>query len=135
MADEEPTTSGLVRREDLPPELAEQVVAELQAMHPGYTVSFAGDRPFEELPPAIRDEIQRLERALYAGQCLDCGAQMPDFPQPPAELPDDWQPPVGWTWFKDHEGAITAWQCPACDAQETADAADDSSADGSDVGS
>lgn len=114
----------LAKHDDLPPDVAKAITEELQKRHANFTIMFAGDQPLETLPPDVQNVIRQLQqttlRALAEGRCVDCGAQMPNWP-PTAP---DWQPAPGWSWFTDtqNEDKITAWQCPACDALDQDDA-------------
>lgn len=103
-----------INRDDVPPELLEQF--EKMANEAGFKVICAGDIP-GELPPEIQEAMNVLQKrhddSMMNGTCLDCGANMPNYPPDN----DDWEPAEGWTWFTSND-SIIAWQCPDCDAAE-----------------
>lgn len=111
----------LVHRDDMDMDVAEEMVARMQEMFPGFKVVFAGDQPDlpDEVKQAAIDLEAHMKEARESGKCIDCGAQMPNFP-PTGDI-DKWEPPEGWRFFTGPEGRLQAWQCPACDAAEETD--------------
>jgi hypothetical protein len=109
-------------RDDLPPELLQT----LEAAFPGMQVVCAGDMPTNasgELPERMKEMLAAIEashqKSIAYGLCIDCGSEMPGYNIDD----DDWQPAEGWRHFTQGEGdetEIVAWQCPACDAAESA---------------
>ena len=113
---------NLIHRDDLPMELFEKLSQEL----PGIKVVCAGDVPPDQLPQGVLDALEELKfrhtRSLALGRCIDCDAQMPGYPPEGQEVPSDWEPVKGWSWFTESgTDIISCWQCPACDAKEKAD--------------
>jgi hypothetical protein len=108
-----------VHRDDLPMDVAADIVTELQALHPGCNIVFAGDAP-GGVPPELQTKIDLImaatEWALMRGLCFDCGAN----------IPLDWPPtegvrlPEGWAVFRQPNGDPAMLQCPDCDAKEQA---------------
>ncbi len=111
----------LIHRDDLPMETAEEIVTHLQAMYPGMTVQFAGDKPNPELDEKLNRLNEYFDRKLAEGRCLDCDRQMENWPGV-ENMPDDWKPPKGWgTFHQVGSDEMTGWQCPECDAIEEAE--------------
>ena len=116
---------NLIHRDDLPMEAAEEITAKLKELYPGFRVVFSGDEA--ELPPEVvrasEDLQSHMDDSLFTGKCIDCGAQMPNFPGRDAtdsEL-DEWNPAEGWRWFSGPTGEPQAWQCPECDRAESSE--------------
>lgn len=109
------TDEHLVHRDDLPPELIE----ELESRFPGMTIACAGDAR-GPLPDKVADAHKAMEllheKSIVMGLCVDCGAKMEGYP------PDDfeeWQLPKGWRYFTNiTDGTPMCFQCPACDAAD-----------------
>lgn len=117
-----------LHRDDLPMDVAEQVVARIQEQFPGMRVVFAGDHP-GDLPDGVKRAIEslnwKMSESMTRGICMDCGAAMegyPAFTKTPegyADFPGDWRPQRGWRHFADTIGGkFSHWQCAECDRQE-----------------
>lgn len=109
----------LIHRDDLDPD----VLADIQSRFPGMKIVCAGDAPEGALPPSVADALAALQKqhdeSMVYGTCIDCGAVMPGYPPPEADVPADWKPVEGWSWFtNDATGEIFCWQCPDCDAKD-----------------
>lgn len=109
----------LIHRDDLDIDQAEPIVAKMQEMFPGCTISFAGDLPAGKLPGELKEAVAAIEHAnhesMITGTCIDCGAKMPNYDM----SLDGWQPAEGWTWFSEIGTDMpVAWQCPACDEKD-----------------
>ncbi len=100
-------------RDDIPPE----VIEEMERRFPGMKIVCVGDRPVGSDPSEADEAIGKLEqdmaRSLCEGVCLNCGKQMPGFPQCEEDW-DAWQPPKGWGWIEDSDGNPMHWECPEC---------------------
>lgn len=109
-----------LHRDDMDPEMLQALEQQFQELYPGYKVVFSGDAPMDSEAARKDAEVRELidrksHESLARGTCFDCGAQMPDY----TPEQEDWQPAQGWRHFNDFKtGEITAWQCPACDAQD-----------------
>ena len=55
----------LIHRDDVPMDVAESIVADLQAMYPGYTVQFAGDSGNPKAAEAAKSP--EADKALVVG--------------------------------------------------------------------
>jgi len=86
----------LAHRDDLPFEVAEAMTEELQKLHPGCEVRFAGDG---NLPKEIQEKIEKIAekigqenmRSIAELKCVDCGEKLPgNWPDDDAEFPDGW---------------------------------------------
>jgi hypothetical protein len=112
-----------IHRDDLPMDVAEEVVESLQQQFPGFKVQFAGDAP-GGLPPEVAEAMQKLkdqmDQSVLLGQCFDCGAQMPNYPKQGEPVPEDWEPATGWNYYSSGD-EIMHWICPTCDAADEAD--------------
>src|SRR5947199_924463 len=90
-----------IHRDDLPMDVAEEMVKKLQELHPGFKVVFAGDQP-GGVTPELQAELDALleaqQRAFADGRCMDCDKQMPGWPWKDG-APD--QLPEGWAYFTD----------------------------------
>ncbi len=112
-----------VKREDLPEEGVNKIIEELQKLHPGMEVKFAGDEEEEsgeediELGIFLAALKGKHERTLGEGVCLDCGKKVPcNWPPDEGEFPEDWS-----MFFGMGEGGEEELQfivCPECDAIE-----------------
>ena len=111
----------LIHRDDVPMDVAESIVADLQAMYPGYTVQFAGDSGNPKAAEAAKQLGDELAKLLVEGRCMDCGRQMEGWPG--AEMADDWRPNEGWCHFSDYNDELMGWQCPECDVDDKLDEA------------
>lgn len=109
-----------LHRDDIPYEDAEGIVAELKAMYPGMEVVFAGDMPEDRRTPELTAAMAALEdmhrKLRENGQCIDCGRQMPGWPDPTAEELAKWP-----TFTKTPTDELMGYQCPECDAAEEAE--------------
>jgi hypothetical protein len=105
---------GLIHRDDLPFEVAEELVKQLQKDYPGKKIVFAGDvagvdQEIEELINSIT--LRQLEH-IVEGYCFDCGAVFPR-PWPPE---GDGPLPKGWTLYENIGSDDTRILiCPKCD--------------------
>lgn len=113
---------GIIRpihRDDLDMDVVAEIEAQFKETMPGYKVVFAGDHPETELPEGLKKLQEAMEHALANGLCFDCGIKMPNWPDGPESMPDDWRPADGWRWFTDAATKeVVQWQCPECDAKE-----------------
>lgn len=109
-----------MKREDISEELASKIEDETSKRFPGMRVVFVGDIPADDLPPEIREAMQKMrdsiDKSLATGCCLDCGVIMPGYPAEPEGMTDEWQPAKGWCHFNNGE-EFGGWQCPECDAK------------------
>ena len=110
-----------IHRDDLPMDVAEEIVKKLQELHPDCKVVFAGDQP-GAVPAELQAELDQLleaqQQAFADGRCMDCDQPMPGWPSQggaPEMLPD------GWTYFTDLKDQPMGWLCPDCDAADEAD--------------
>ena len=110
-----------IHRDDLPMDVAEEMVKKLQELHPGCKIVFMGDQP-GGVPPEMQADLdqfaQAQERAFAEGRCMDCDKPMPGWPSQggaPDQLPD------GWTYFTDLKDQPMGWLCPECDAADVAE--------------
>lgn len=116
--------SDFVHRDDLPFEVAEDLIAQMKEMFPGMkNVRFAGDIPEDELPEEVHETVRRLEamseKSLKEGSCIDCGRCMDNYPDciiGATKMPD------GWRLFHDTQTKEPkAFQCHECDARDGSD--------------
>ena len=72
-----------IHRDDLPMDVAEEMVKKLQELHPGCKIVFMGDQP-GGVPPEMQADLdqfaQAQERAFAEGRCMDCEKPMPGWP-------------------------------------------------------
>ena len=99
------------KKEDIPPEVVQEIEAQLNAMCPGMEVRFMGDE--DEVPPRIVSEMDQLEASMrdsiFNGTCIDCGAKIPgDWP------PNEGPLPKGWAFYSEDDTPIFL-TCPDCD--------------------
>jgi hypothetical protein len=108
----------ITKREDFDDRELAEIEAEAARRYPGKTVKFAGDMPFDQLPPDVQRAVAELERlnneSLVLGTCFDCHAQMPDYPAEADDFPSDWRPASGWNWVEDRNKNPMHWLCPEC---------------------
>jgi hypothetical protein len=100
-------------RNDVPPEVRRA----LQEQFPNVNIVSV-----DALPPEARqradDVQQKLAELLAAGRCLECGTQIPGWPDDEEAL-QDWDLPCDWYTLTDAEDEPTAWLCPTCHAEES----------------
>ena len=107
-----------LHRDDVPYDVAEEIVAELKRRYPGMNIVFAGDHPTEESDQAFAAYEEHRLGLLARGACMDCGKQMPGWEE--IVQSDNPQVPKGWRWFTNTaNGDLMGFQCPECDANET----------------
>lgn len=112
-----------LHRDDVPPEVLEEIVAALQAEHPDCKIQFAGDSDDPKVQAKQQEILEQLDeisaRSAATGCCVDCGAIMPGYPAQDAPFPDGWRPAKGWRHFtRIQDDEFTGWQCPDCDARD-----------------
>lgn len=115
-------SDGMLHRDDLPMELAEEVTRKLKELYPGMKVMFAGDCPDSAVLVRANQALEALQRkneeSLMNGTCIDCGRQMPGYSTEWREdRGADWAPAEGWVWFSiPQTDEVVSWQCPECNA-------------------
>ena len=107
-----------VHRDDIPPELLEQI----EGQFPEMKVICVGDMPAgvempEEVKKALAEIEEKHSKSIQPGLCIDCGAKMENYPETPEGMDDAWKPAKGWSWFESGDD-IVAWQCPDCNKKE-----------------
>lgn len=111
--------SKLVHRDDLPIDVAEQVVSAIQNEFPDHKVVFAGDLP------ATAENAAEVERVMgyiadcgERGVCYGCETPIPNIPQTddPAAW-EAWRIPEDWVClsFGLGEDSPIGFLCPACE--------------------
>lgn len=115
---EEKEKPELLHRDDLPMDVAEGIVDQIQKLHPGVKVVFAGDLPTND-PDAekMRHKAEELHKTIIQsfvdGECFSCGAEIP-MEWPPEG--DDWDLPDGWHIIDSvQEDGPMFLECPECD--------------------
>lgn len=94
---------------------SDELLNDLAEKFPGFKIVFAGDNE-NSLPQETLDAIKLLdemhENSLNNGSCIDCGAQMPGWPEISVIT-------EGWKYFTEvGEDDPIAYICPACDEAE-----------------
>ncbi len=110
----------LIHRDDVPADLAEEIVKNMKDDFPGCRIVFAGD--YQGLPPQAVEEARKEQARIvkvaatrfYKGQCFECGADMP-MEWPPKD--DEWELPTGWGICTETYGIddIPILICPECE--------------------
>jgi hypothetical protein len=113
--------SDLLKREDVPFEIAMALSQNMIENHPGKTIEFAGD--IENPPPEMLEFVRKFDevchKSLTEGVCWGCGAPVPGWP-------DDVNFDEGtgdefWGHImmegKDH----AAYECPTCNGPKIDD--------------
>ncbi len=110
-------SNDLIHRDDVPADLAEEIVKNMKKDFPECKVVFAGDKP-GEVPQEVQDEqakiIKVAAQRFCKGQCFECGADMP-MEWPPRD--DEWELPTGWGICTEMYGidGIPILICPECE--------------------
>lgn len=109
---------GLVHRDDIPMDVMQAFEAHIAEKFPGFSVVCAGDIA-DRLPPELLEKLQQFEekklKSLVHGDCLWCGAHMPNYPDDASDFPEGWSPAEGWGLMKDQNDEPMGWECPDCD--------------------
>jgi hypothetical protein len=103
-------------------EVMKEIESAFATSHPGVKVICAGDHEIPDDVKKAMDALQaKMDRSFFEGRCIDCDAQMPNWPPPEDDAEfEKWNIATGWKHFKDlTNGDITGFQCPACDAKES----------------
>lgn len=110
----------LLHRDDIPMDVAEEIVAMLKKAHPGYEVVFAGDTPEsyqQAMAPASQRFTDAVCRAFADGCCFYCGKAMQGIPDEADELAwVDWKPPQDWGFISigPSDDSPIIIECPDC---------------------
>lgn len=107
----------MLHRDDIPAEVMEQLLAELQSDNPEIKkVVCIGDMPETPELREMHDKVAKhILQCFGEGLCFECGAKMP-IKWPPTKDDFDW--PEGWSrcWpLNEDDGMPPMLICPDCD--------------------